>query len=186
MKPDRMQSSLFVGVLVVGALGVTQFLIRPSYRKLAEKKARVQETKRDIARGTQFTSGLDQLELYLAEFQAALDELDRLVPADDNQSARMREVFDIASPLGIKASGAQPEPPIPLGDLVALPIRFELVGPYEAIEKFLFDVEALPRHSRVTRCTIEPAKDVATGTEVRAEIELTQYSLGTTSRSESP
>lgn len=168
---------VLLGAGLVGVvLGYMQLGWRPMARARAELRTRVEQTESEILRSEHFTAGVEDLQRYLAEFEEALAELDRRVPerVDENDLARDATLSLRAHDLHEEA--VQPGPPRPLGAITAHSVTVKLVGPYDRVVRFLHDVEALPRYTRVTRLAIEP--DVERAGDLRVEVDLTSYSIG--------
>lgn len=168
---------MFVAALGGTALVFGQFALRPALAEIASKKMQLVKMRGEIARADDFTRGLDDLSRYLHEFSIALDELDRLVPKETDADARVSEVTTIARALDLTVTSVRPDPAVPKNGITAHPLTIRLRGAYLAIEKFLYSVEGLERHSRVTRCQIDRADKTGTDPTVVAQIELTSFSL---------
>jgi Tfp pilus assembly protein PilO len=165
--------AILVGAVAWGVLGV-----RPIAQRIAALERERDTTRLSIARGDDFVRGLDDLQTYLADFEQALADLDRLVPAQVDATARLNEINAVAMRCGLKPSMVRPDQPLPRGAIIAHPITVRVAGDYEHLLRFIFDVESLPRHTRVTR--LDVAAEPTRSGVVDAQLELTAYSIDTT------
>ncbi len=181
MKPGRIADWAFaVSVLLIG---VAFFLLvyRPQLRAIDATKRRIVATYGEISRSQEFMRGLEDLESYLRDFESALSGLDRLVPAKTGSGDRFSDITELAGRCGLHDSQVRPDSPVPNGSIVTHPIKANLLGTYAEVQRFLFEAEALERHTRVTRFTVrkmEPGqKNAPDPGMVTAEVELTTYSI---------
>jgi Tfp pilus assembly protein PilO len=177
MKSKDLPRWMFVTALGVTALLWAQFGLRPTLAAIGSKKQLLVTSRGEISRGENFTRGLDDLTRYLNEFAATLDELDRLVPKEIDSEARVNEVNAIAQQLALPVTSVRPDPPVPHNGITAHPLTIGIRGEYLAIEKFLYAIENLEQHSRVTFCQIQRADKSSDAATIVATIELTSYSL---------
>jgi Tfp pilus assembly protein PilO len=171
---SRIGFSLALAGLV---LGYAQFGVRPTLRTNAVKRAHILATRSEIAKCDNFTRGLEDLPGFLSDFATALAELDRLVPKSSDADARVADVTTLADRAGLTVALVRPDPAEPRGDVTAHPLTIKLRGTYLALERFLYEVEGLSRHSRITRADIARSESTTEDGDVSAEIELTSYSL---------
>lgn len=176
MNSPRSQRWVFAVGLGLLAVLYAQFGARPALNDLSAKRARLVATRAEIARGENFTRGLEDLARYLEEFKNALSELDRLVPKAADSDVRVRDVTAIGRRLGLAVTRIRPDPPSPRGDITALPLTIHVRGSYPQLEAFLFEVESLARLSRVTRCEVTRVESSQDGA-VDAEVELTSFTV---------
>ncbi len=171
---SRTTDYLFVGALAIAGVFFLQFVHRPAVRGVESKSRRLMATEAEICKSDDFTRGLDDLERYLQEFEQALADLDRLVPGHIDSDERVREITGVASRCGLAATSIRPDQPVPRGSVMVHPLTVKVCGGYEQIVRFLFEVESLPRHTRVTQLTIQ--REEETPGRLRAEIQLTSHS----------
>ncbi|MBL8765741.1 MAG: type 4a pilus biogenesis protein PilO [Planctomycetes bacterium] len=171
----RPTDALTLGVILVGAVAWGVLGVRPIAERIASLERERDATRLSIARGDDFVRGLDDLQTYLTEFEQALADLDRLVPERVDATARLNEINAVAMRCGLRPSMVRPDQPQPRGAIIAHPITVRVSGDYEHLLRFIFDVESLPRHTRVTRLDVE-AEPLGAGS-VLAQLELTAYSI---------
>lgn len=171
----RPTDAVIFGVILAGAVAWGVFGVRPIAQRIATLERERDATRLSIARGDDFVRGLDDLQTYLSDFEQALADLDRLVPAQVDATARLNEINAVAMRCGLKPSMVRPDQPLPRGAIIAHPITVRVESDYEHLLRFVFDVESLPRHTRVTRLEVE-ADPARTG-QVHAQLELTAYSI---------
>lgn len=178
MNRRRLLDYGFVAALgAVGALHL-RFIHRPAVREVAELGHRLNETRAEICRSEDFTRGLADLERYLKDFEDSLGELDRLVPEHGDGDDRVREIAAVVGRFGLSANSIRPDPAEPSGTVSAHPLTVKLSGGFAQLLAFLFEVERLPRHTRVTRLSLRSEVDRrGTGGTVAGEVELTAYSV---------
>jgi Tfp pilus assembly protein PilO len=162
------------GILAAG-VAWGYFGVRPIAKRISAIERDCSSTRLAIARGDDFVRGLDDLQSYLTDFEQALTDLDRLVPPQVDNTARLNEINTVAMQCGLSTSMVRPDSAQPRGAVTAHPITVSIEGDYEHLLRFIFDVESLPRHTRVTR--LEMSVDPATGRDVDAKLELTAYSV---------
>jgi len=177
MSGDRSHRWMFALGLGLLAVLYAQFAARPALEDLAERRARLVATRAEIARGDNFTRGLEDLARYLDEFATALSELDRLVPKAADSDVRLRDVNAIGQRLGLAVTKIRPDPPTPRGEITAHPLTIHVRGTYPQLENFLYEVESLARLSRVTRCEVSRADASNLDASIDAEVELTSFSV---------
>jgi Tfp pilus assembly protein PilO len=175
---SRVSDYVFVGALAIAGLLFLQCFYRPAVLEVEDRGRRLRTTRAEILKSEDFIRGLQDLEQYLDEFKLAIADLDRLVPRRIDNDDRLREVSSVIRTCGLRADSIRPEAPAPTGPLTIHPLIVKVVGSYEQIVRFLFEAESLPRHTRITRLSIEHAP--GRGAELAAEIVLTSFSVGET------
>jgi len=166
----------FVAALVVIGGVYFQAIYRPAARSVRSQSLRLLTTRAEIVKSDDFTSGLEDLERYLREFQEAIADLDRLVPSHIDGDDRLREINGVVQACGLKSRSIRPDPAVPFGPVTAHPLTITVSGTYEQILGFLFQAEALPRLTRATQVSVE--HDLEQSHALRAQIELTTFSVG--------
>jgi Tfp pilus assembly protein PilO len=185
MKRGNADIAFALGMLAF-ALGVVQFVLRPTLAAVRSREEQLLATSTDIVRSEDFTRGLDDLARHLADFEAELEVLDRLVPRSSDADTRVREVAALAERCGVRTSSIRPDPPIPRGSVIAHPLAVKVVGDYPSIERLLFELESSPRHSRVTQFVVERVDPGGGDAKIKADIELTAYSIDVSSTGGTP
>ncbi|HEX7259494.1 MAG TPA: type 4a pilus biogenesis protein PilO [Candidatus Saccharimonadia bacterium] len=134
-----------------------------------------------------FNAGVAKLSQRLSESQAADTNLTKLadlqkqykqlgpylplinesLPAEKNQSKVALQLQNIATASGMRIdnidfpASSQPGPisqTVPIGDVLALQVTFQLVGNYDQLQDFLRRQERLDRYSSMTSLNIGPAE----------------------------
>ncbi len=181
MKSGRITDWLFATAVAGAGIAFFLAIYRPQLRSIDAIQRRIVNTRGEISRSESFMRGLEDLERYLRDFQESLAGLDRLVPAKTDADERFREIIAVADRCGLHDTNVRPDPALPFGSVVVHPLVVKVTGTFGEVQKFLFESEALQRHTRVTRFLVqhqEPATPGAPQTAaVNAEIEITSYSI---------
>lgn len=172
----RVSDYVFLALLALSGILYLQLLYRPAVSEMEKLGRRVRTSHAEILKSEDFTRGLEDLELYLEEFETAINELDRLVPRRFDTDDRLREISSVVKGCGLRADSIRPDQPVPTGAITAHPLSVRVSGSFEQIGLFLHQAESLPRHTRVTNFSVEHSSE--RHGELAAEIELTSYSVG--------
>ena len=165
----------FGGGLVAASLLYGLLVLKPLLHESGQIKARLATTERNIEQGLDFTEGLEDVRLYITEFEESLAELDKLVPQQFDSDRRIQLITTVIKECGLRDDSIRPDPSQPRGAVVAHPLTVKVVGGYPQLVDFLHRAESLPQFTRVTRLVVQQ-DNASTG--VLAEVELTSYSVG--------
>lgn len=152
-------------VLVVGGWFL---LISPKRAEVADLQVQTEAVQAANSQKATEVELLKQQNKDLPEKQAELAALETKIPTAPDMPAYIQELQDIATNAGVTLTGMTPAAAVTVGQgsaaqtgaaltpdaLAAVNVDLTLVGPYEAIQKFVNDLESSDRYTLNTGLTI--------------------------------
>ncbi|HSX14857.1 MAG TPA: type 4a pilus biogenesis protein PilO [Candidatus Saccharimonadales bacterium] len=136
-------------------------------KKIRTQTGALARTAADATLAQEHLDQLSDLKKQFQELQPALAKLNVALPTDKNQSEVVLQIQQLAANAGMKLPSAsfQANNGLPTstsqtvrsGDVLALPINFQLSGSYDQLQAFLASVENLGRYSNVSALSITRA-----------------------------
>jgi Tfp pilus assembly protein PilO len=157
---------VLIGVsgLLVAILGYGYYF---EVNRIKTKTAALAKTAADAAVAAEHVDQLSDLKQQFRELAPVLAKLDVALPRDKNQSEVVLQIQQLAAGAGMQLPSAnfQANNGLPTatsqtvksGDVLALPISFQLSGSYDQLQTFLQSMEKLGRYSNVASLSITKA-----------------------------
>jgi Tfp pilus assembly protein PilO len=128
---------------------------------------------------------LNDLKKQFGQLQEVLTKLNIALPADKNQSVLILQIQQLAANAGMSLPSASfatsaglpnaTSQTVKSGDVLALPISFQLTGTYDQLQNFLKQLEQLGRYSNVSSLGISKTATATGGTSLTFSIVLNVY-----------
>ena len=163
MKPKQFFFGLLAGLIVTVGLGGTGYYYALSGLNAKSAKLSAQLAQQD-ADAAQIDSLISLKHQYDKDIIPMLDRMAEALPRTKNQTQILTQLQHIATDSGLALSDAVFLSPVGLpsnttqtiksGDVLALPVTFQVQGSFTQLQTFLVKIESLSRLTKVTNLAI--------------------------------
>lgn len=157
---------LGLGAVMLGGIGYGYY---QATLWMKDQTVKLSHISTDAEIASEHLDQLTSLKKQFQELQPVLVKLDAALPKDKNQSTLLLQIQQLATSAGMslpaasfQASNGLPtatSQTVKAGDVLALPISFQLSGTYDQLQTFLQSVERLGRYSNVGSLAITRADE---------------------------
>jgi type IV pilus assembly protein PilO len=175
LRSRTVQARLIV-ILLAGLLGYAYFgstLHLACYRvrkaEIARLAAEVAEKERKIALAESQAGRLEVLQQRLQEMEADWEQLERLLPREEDMPAFIKDLARLAGGSGVQIDLMQPNAPVKEEVITSRSVEMRVKGNYHEVGKFLSEVANATRVIRTESLTLMAQDPVGKGKGAKSE-----------------
>jgi type IV pilus assembly protein PilO len=173
---------IFLAVLLAVPVMSLFYVFQPRNAEIEQALVEIDTKRGRLASLAELTAQIDDLELMIIEGRELIKLVVEKLPTEKAVEEILQQVWHIADGNGLSVRSVKSERTIPAAEYMELPLRMSLEGEFDGFYRFLLELEALPRITRMhelkIRRTAMPrsgsAAEVAPGT-MRADFILSIY-----------
>jgi len=173
---------IFLAVLLAVPVMSLFYVFQPRNAEIEQALVEIDTKRGRLASLAELTAQIDDLELMIIEGRESIKLVVEKLPTEKAVEEILQQVWHIADGNGLSVRSVKSERTIPAAEYMELPLRMSLEGEFDGFYRFLLELEALPRITRMhelkIRRTAMPrsgsAAEVAPGT-MRADFILSIY-----------
>jgi type IV pilus assembly protein PilO len=161
-------------MVMLGVLGSAYFLVFTKAN--ARRDALRQDTilkQRELSDLHTATMGVNDLNREIDDLQSAIKFFDSKLPAQREVDTILQQISQISTQAGLITRTVRPNKAEATANYSEEPIQLTLAGSYEGFYQFLFDLEKLPRLTRVTQMKL--TKNYDHEGQMTADVTLSIY-----------
>jgi Tfp pilus assembly protein PilO len=175
---------LFMGVLAAVPLASYFFVFAPRNAQIATARGEIAAKESQLASLRTVTARIANIDEEIVRWEEALRRLDERLPGEEGVDGILEQITELAKSHDLAVASVKGERPIPAAEYMELPLRTVVEGDFAGFHRFLVDLEALPRITRIHRMNLvrsdfDPSKRNDRGDEARgplkAEFTLSIY-----------
>jgi type IV pilus assembly protein PilO len=152
----RSTQLIIMGVLAVGLAGVVYMLyLKDMIAKRERLQTDVAKLEETVARGNAVKLQLSQFKKELAELDARLDVLRKILPNEKETPVVLERVQDMAAASNLKIMKFTPQGTVPRAFYVDWPIQMTVEGSYDGLGRFFSKISESTRIINVDSITIK-------------------------------
>lgn len=171
----------FFAVLIAVPVGAWAFVFHPRNVEIGVARNDVEVKLAQLEELRQVESINADLETTLEQLQGALSDLRARIPDAAGIEDVLRRIAEIAQENQLVVRSFNREKAVPAAHYTEMPLKTVIEGEFQGIQRFLYDLEAMPRITRILALTIEQPGVMTRGREelpeghLRAEMTITIY-----------
>jgi len=171
----------FFAVLIAVPVGAWAFVFQPRNTEIAAARKDVQIKLAQLEELREVESINADLEATLEQLQSALTDLRARIPDAAGIEDVLRRIAEIAQQNQLVVRSFKREKAVPAAHYTEMPLKTVIEGEYQGIQRFLYDLEAMPRITRILDLSIERPGAMNRGRDqlpeghVRAQMTITIY-----------
>lgn len=171
----------FFAVLIAVPVGAWVFVFHPRNVEISAARSNVELKLAQLEELREVETINEDLETMLEQLQGALTDLRARIPDVAGIEDVLRRIAEIAQENQIVVRSFKREKAVPAAHYTEMPLKTVLEGEFHGIQRFLYDLEAMPRITRILALTIEKPGAMTRGRvgipegHVRAEMTITIY-----------
>lgn len=173
---------LFLGVLASVPIAGYLFVFKPRNSQIATARGEIAAKETQLASLRTVTARIANIDEEIVRWEEALRRLDERLPGEEGVDGILGQITELAQSHRLTVASVKGERAIPAAEYMELPLRAVVTGTFEGFHRFLADLEALPRITRIHRMNLvrgdfDPSKRKGDGAEgpLKAEFTLSIY-----------
>ncbi|MDP7030337.1 MAG: type 4a pilus biogenesis protein PilO [Phycisphaerales bacterium] len=156
MKP-HMRQVVFFAVLLGIPLGAWYMIFRPQNKDISEAMQDIASRQRQLDRVAQLAERIPDLESALETGEQLVAQVEAQLPKRRDVEGVLESIWQMAERNGMQVRSVKTQAAVPSSVYMELPLDVTMDGPFEGFYRFLLELEALPRITRVSRMAIQEA-----------------------------
>ena len=171
----------FFAVLVSVPVGAWAFVFQPRNVEISAARNDVEVKLAQLEELREVEEINEDLELTLEQLQGALSDLRARIPDAAGIEDVLRRISEIAQENQLVVRSFKREKAITSAHYTEMPLKTVIEGEFKGIQRFLYDLEAMPRITRILDLSIERPGAMTRGRDqlpeghVRADMTITIY-----------
>jgi len=145
---------LFLGVLAAVPVASYLFVFSPRNTQIATARGEISAKETQLAALRSVTTRIVDIDQEIVRWEEALRRLDERLPGEEGVDGILGQITELARSHDLVVSSVKGEKAIPAAEYMELPLRSVVEGTFEGFHKFLVDLEALPRITRIHRMNL--------------------------------
>jgi len=158
MNLDKQTIAWTTGIIVV-TIAFLSLVTWPQFDRICQSRERIQATRDNQQQGQETARAIADLQRELTELASETADFDLRVPDRERLDAFLREMARCAQARDVNPDNIEPGAPERAETVVALPIRFNVQGPFDAIHGLIQDIERMDRLACIDELGIETDRD---------------------------
>lgn len=171
----------FFAVLVAVPVGAWAFVFQPRNAEINAARNDVEVKLAQLEELREVEAINEDLEFTLEQLQGALTDLRARIPDAAGIEDVLRRIAEIAAENQLVVRSFKRENTVPSAHYTEMPLKTVIEGEFQGIHRFLYDLEAMPRITRILDLSIERpgmmtrSRDQLPEGHVSAEMTITIY-----------
>lgn len=173
---------VFLGVLAAVPIASYLFVFKPRNGQISTARGEIAAKETQLAALRTVTTRIANIDEEIVRWEEALRRLDERLPGEEGVDGILGQITELAKSHQLAVTSVKGERAIPAAEYMELPLRTAVTGTFEGFHRFLVDLEALPRITRIHRMNLvrgdfDPSKrkGEAAGGPLKAEFTLSIY-----------
>jgi len=172
MKLDKHVITWMAGI-VLATVAFLSLVTGPQMGRVRTVMARIDSEQRDHQVADETSQRIKQLEQEVDRLQELTFAFNDQIPVGENLGAFLQDLGRFAERRRVRLEEIQPGDPLRSDKVIALPITFNVHGPFKQVFDLIQDVERMPRLTLVER--LETSSDAESPGTVTAQLRLRVY-----------
>ncbi|MEE2681816.1 MAG: type 4a pilus biogenesis protein PilO [Planctomycetota bacterium] len=178
---NNTRQAIFFAILLAVPLGAWAFVFHPRNQAIAAARSDVDLKVSQLQELREVESINASLEVTLGSLQSALHDLRARIPDAAGVEDVLRRIAEIAQQNELVIRSFKRQEAVDSAHYTEMSLETVIEGPFSGVHQFLFDLEGMPRITRILDMTIEkPARMVRGSNQippghVRSEMTITIY-----------
>ena len=160
---------IFLAVLLAVPVMSLFYVFQPRNAEIEQAMQEIEDKRGRLATLAELTAQIDDLELVIIEGRESIKLVVEKLPSEKAVDEILQQVWHIADGNALAVRSVKSEKTVPAAEYMELPLRMSLEGEFDGFYRFLLELEALPRITRMHELKIRrvmPTRSAAP-TEIR-------------------
>jgi len=171
---------IFLIVLLAVPASALFIVFKPRNVEIQQALREIDTKRQRLDRLAQLTSQIDDIELLIIEGQESIQIIEEKLPSEQAIDEILQQVWQIADANYLIVRSVKSEKAVPAATYRELPLKMTLEGEFDGFYRFLLELEALPRITRIlnlklTRNQLRKTSDDGPQPTMKAEFTLSIY-----------
>jgi type IV pilus assembly protein PilO len=171
------QVGAFVVVSMLGVFGFYNFYATDVYAELADKQARLEMLRGDIAKGHATAGRLQEFQAEVSDLEVRLDALKTVLPEQKDYADLLRRIQTLATQSNLTVRSFAPQEVVTKQIHAEWPIRLQVEGTYHDLGAFFDKISKFPRLFNLGDVRIRALGTPQPGVTITADCTATTFVL---------